>query len=137
MKTGVIEDGKWSQTLEGAPQGAPASPLLLLANVYLHYVFDLWAREHQSDARRFLADLRERFAKFRLELHGSKTRLTEFGRHAARRRKARGLGKPETFDFLCFMHICGKTRDGRFGLSRVTISKQMRAKLTLLFAAYG
>ena len=151
LKAGVIEDGKWSQTPEGAPQGASASPLM--ANVYLHYVFDLWAKwwrkrhahgdviivrfaddfiagfEHQADAQRFLADLRERFAKFGLDLHEGKTRLIEFGRHAARRRKARGLGKPETFDFLGFTHICGKTRDGRFGLRRVTISKRMRAKL--------
>jgi RNA-directed DNA polymerase len=151
LRAGVIEDGKWSQTLEGAPQGASASPLL--ANVYLHYVFDLWARwwrsryahgdvvivrfaddfivgfQHQGDAQRFLADLRERFAKFGLELHGQKTRLIEFGRHAARRREARGLGKPETFDFLGFTHICGKTRNGRFGLRRVTITKRMRAKL--------
>jgi Reverse transcriptase (RNA-dependent DNA polymerase) len=124
-----------------------------MANVYLQYVFDLWAKwwrkrhahgdviivrfaddfiagfEHQADAQRFLADLRERFAKFGLDLHEGKTRLIEFGRHAARRRKARGLGKPETFDFLGFTHICGKTRDGRFGLRRVTISKRMRAKL--------
>ena len=124
-----------------------------MANVYLHYVFDLWADwwrkryahgdvifvrfaddfiagfEHQADAQRFLADLRERFAKFGLDLHEGKTRLIEFGRHAARRRKARGLGKPETFDFLGFTHICGKTRDGRFGLRRVTISKRMRTKL--------
>src|SRR5208282_1301430 len=123
--------------------GGVTSPLL--ANVYLHYVFDLWARhwrnrqahgdviivrvaddfiagfEHQADAQRYLADLRERFAKFGLDLHEGKTRLIEFGRHAARRRKARGLGKPETFDFLGFTHICGKTRDGRFGLRRVTI----------------
>jgi RNA-directed DNA polymerase len=151
LKAGVIENGNWSQTLEGAPQGASASPLL--ANVYLHYVLDLWADwwrkryahgdviivrfaddfiagfEHQGDAERFLADLRERFAKFALELHPGKTRLIEFGRHAARRRKARRLGKPETFDFLGFTHICGKTRDGRFGLRRVTISKRMRAKL--------
>ena len=151
LKAGVIEDGKWSQTPEGAPQGASASPLMAI--VYLHYVFDLWADwwrkryahgdvifvrfaddfiagfEHQADAQRFLADLRERFAKFGLDLHEGKTRLIEFGRHAARRRKARGLGKPETFDFLGFTHICGKTRDGRFGLRRVTISKRMRAKL--------
>jgi RNA-directed DNA polymerase len=124
-----------------------------MANVYLHYVLDLWAKwwrsryahgdvifvrfaddfiagfEHHADAQRFLADLRERFAKFGLDLHEGKTRLIEFGRHAARRRKARGLGKPETFDFLGFTHICGKTRDGRFGLRRVTISKRMRAKL--------
>jgi hypothetical protein len=124
-----------------------------MANVYLHYVLDLWAKwwrsryahgdmivvrfaddfiagfEHQGDAERFLADLRERFAKSALELHPGKTRLIEFGRHAARRRKARGLGKPETFDFLGFTHICGKTRVGRFGLRRVTVSKRMRAKL--------
>jgi hypothetical protein len=85
--------------------------------------------EHQADAQRFLADLRERFARFGLDLHQGKTRLIEFGRHAVRRRKARGLGKPETFDFLGFTHICGKTRDGRFGLRRVTISKRIRAKL--------
>jgi RNA-directed DNA polymerase len=151
LKAGVIENGNWSQTLEGTPQGASASPLM--ANVYLHYVLGLWAKwwrsryahgdmiivrfaddfiagfEHQGDAERFLADLRERFAKFALELHPGKTRLIEFGRHAARRRKARGLGKPETFDFLGFTHICGKTRDGRFGLRRVTVSKRMRAKL--------
>jgi group II intron reverse transcriptase/maturase len=151
LKAGVIENGNWSQTLEGAPQGASASPLL--ANVYLHYVLDLWARwwrsryahgdmiivrfaddfiagfEHQHDAERFLADLRERLAKFALELHPGKTRLIEFGRHAARQRKARRVDKPETFDFLGFTHICGRTRDGRFGLRRVTISKRMRGKL--------
>jgi RNA-directed DNA polymerase len=124
-----------------------------MANVYLHYVFDLWANwwrrrhahgdviivrfaddfvvgfEQQADAQRFLADLRERFAKFNLELHPDKTRLIEFGRHAARRRSARGLGRPETFDFLGFTHFCGKTRNGRFWLRRITISKRMRAKL--------
>jgi RNA-directed DNA polymerase len=151
LSAGVIENGEWSQTVEGAPQGASASPLL--ANVYLHHVFDLWARwwrrrcahgdviivrfaddfvagfEHQEDAQRFLADLRERFAKFGLELHPDKTRLIEFGRHAARARAARGVGKPETFDFLGFTHLCGKTRTGRFWLRRITISKRMRAKL--------
>jgi RNA-directed DNA polymerase len=151
LSAGVIENGEWSQTLEGAPQGASASPLL--ANVYLHYVFDLWAQwwrrrhtrgdvivvrfaddfvagfEYQEDARRFLADLRERFAKFGLELHPDKTRLIEFGRHAAQARRARGVGKPETFDFLGFTHICGKTKTGRFWLKRTTISKRMRAKL--------
>jgi group II intron reverse transcriptase/maturase len=151
LKAGVIENGTWSQTVEGAPQGASASPLL--ANVYLHYVLDLWAKwwrsryahgdmiivrfaddfivgfEYQDDAQRFLTDLRERFAKFGLELHDGKTRLIEFGRHATRRRKACGLGKPETFDFLGFTHLCGKTRDGRFGLRRITISKRMRTKL--------
>jgi RNA-directed DNA polymerase len=151
LAAGVVEDGKWSETVEGAPQGASVSPLL--ANVYLHYVFDLWAHwwrrryargdviivrfaddftvgfEYQEDAQRFLHDLRERFAKFRLELHPDKTRLIEFGRYAAERRRARGLGKPETFDFLGFTHICGRMRDGRFWVRRITISKRMRAKL--------
>ena len=117
-----------------APQGASASPLL--ANIYLHYVLDRWVRqwrrrhahgdviitrfaddfvagfEHQADAQRFLADLRERFAKFGLELHPDKTRLIEFGRYAGRNRQKRGEGKPETFDFLGFTHICGKTKNG-------------------------
>ena len=125
----------------------------MLANVYLHYVFDRWARQwrrrhargdmivsrfaddfvvgfqHLSDARRFLDELRARFAKFNLELHPDKTRLIQFGRFAARNRKERGLPKPETFDFLGFTHICGKTKDGRFWLRRVTIKKRMRAKL--------
>jgi hypothetical protein len=151
LAAGVIEDGNWSQTAQGAPQGASVSPLL--ANVYLHYVFDLWSQwwrsrhargdmiivrfaedftagfEYEEDARRFLAELRERFAKFGLELHPDKTRLIEFGRHAAWRRRRQGLGKPETFDFLGFTHICGKTRKGRFWLRRVTIAKRMRAKL--------
>jgi RNA-directed DNA polymerase len=85
--------------------------------------------EHRDDAERFLRDLRERFAKFALELHPEKTRLIEFGRHAARNRRARGLGKPETFGFLGFTHIGAKTRSGRFTLKRVTDSKRMRAKL--------
>lgn len=151
LAAGVIEDGEWSPTQQGAPQGASVSPLL--ANVYLHYVFDLWARwwrsrhahgeviivrfaddfivgfEHEQDAQRFLTELRERLAKFGLDLHPDKTRLIEFGRHAAQRRAARGWGKPETFDFLGFTHLCGKTRKGHFWLRRVTISKRMRAKL--------
>jgi len=151
VTAGVIEDGKWTASTVGAPQGASASPLL--ANVYLHYVFDRWARqwrtrhahgdmvivrfaddfvagfEHQADAQQFLADLRERFAKFGLELHPDKTRLIEFGRHAARDRKKRGDRKPETFAFLGFTHICGKTKNGRFWIKRITISKRMRAKL--------
>jgi group II intron reverse transcriptase/maturase len=151
LAAGVIEDGEWSQTLEGSPQGASASPLL--ANVYLHYVFDVWADywrrrnahgdviivrfaddfivgfEYEEDARQFLVELRERLAGFGLELHPDKTRLIEFGRHAARRRAARGLGKPETFDFLGFTHICAKSRSGWFWLRRITISKRMRAKL--------
>lgn len=151
VSAGVIEDGTWTADEQGAPQGASASPLL--ANVYLHYVLDLWARqwrsrdargdmvfvrfagdfvagfEHQADAQRFLSDLRERFAKFCLELHPDKTRLIEFGRHAAPRRAARGVGEPETFDFLGFAHICGKTKSGRFWVKRKTIAKRMRAKL--------
>ena len=151
LAAGVVEDGEWSATEEGSPQGASVSPLL--ANVYLHYVLDLWADwwrrrhahgdviivrwaddfivgfEQEQDARRFLDELRERFARFGLELHPDKTRLIEFGRHAARDRAARGLGKPETFDFLGFTHICAKSKTGRFWLKRVTISKRLRAKL--------
>jgi RNA-directed DNA polymerase len=151
LAAGVIEDGEWSETTEGSPQGASVSPLL--ANVYLHYVFDRWVRQwrrrhargdmivtrfaddfvvgfqYLGDAKRFLGDLRERFAKFNLELHPDKTRLIEFGRFAAKNRKERGLPKPETFDFLGFTHVCGKTRDGRFWLRRITIKKRLRAKL--------
>jgi len=151
LKAGVIEDGIWSQTPEGTPQGASVSTFL--ANVYLHHVFDQWAHqwrtrhargeviivrfaddavvgfEHQDDAERFWADLRARLAEFCLELNAEKTRLIEFGRFAARNRKARGLGKPETFSFLGFTHICARTRNDRFKLKRVTDSKRMRAKL--------
>jgi len=151
LAAGVIEDGKWSETLAGSPQGASVSPLL--ANVYLHYVFDLWADwwrhrrahgdviivrfaddvtvgfEYEQDAQRFLSDLHERFAGFGLQLHPDKTRLIEFGRHAARNRAARGQSKPETFDFLGFTHICARSKNGRFWLKRITISKRMRAKL--------
>ena len=151
LRAGVIEDGEWSKTEEGTAQGASASPML--ANVYLHYVFDLWADqwrrrnahgevifvrfaddyvagfEHRGDAERFLADLRERFAKFALELHPEKTRLIEFGRFAARDRERRGLRKPETFEFLGFTHVCAKSKTGWFKLKRVTSKKKMRAKL--------
>src|SRR6478609_7683005 len=154
LAAGVVEDGNWSETNEGSPQGASASPLL--ANVYLHYVFDLWVRhwrnrsargdvivtrfaddfvvgfQYLDDARQFLSELRERFAKFNLELHPGKTRLIEFGRFAAQNRRERGLGKPETFDFLGFTHLCGKTRNGRFWLRRITIKKRMAAKLKQL-----
>jgi len=151
LKAGVIEDGEWSETVEGTAQGASVSPLL--ANVYLHYVFDLWADqwrrrhahgdviitrfaddyivgfEHQSDAQRFLDDLRCRLAEFSLELAPEKTRLIEFGRFAVQRRAERGLGKPETFQFLGFTHICAKTKKGRFMLKRITNAKRMRSKL--------
>jgi len=155
MAAGVIEEGSWTAFDEGVPQGASASPLL--ANIYAHYVFDLWAHqwrrrhahgdvvivrfaddgvvafEHREDAERFWADLRDRLATFGLELNAEKTRLIEFGRHAARNREARGLGKPETFQFLGFTHICGKTRKtGRFKLKRITDRKRVRAKLHLL-----
>jgi group II intron reverse transcriptase/maturase len=151
LAAGVIEEGQWSACEEGSPQGASVSPLL--ANVYLHYVFDLWAdwwRRHRADgdviivrfaddvtvgfqyeedARRFLDELRDRFAQFGLELHPDKTRLIEFGRRAAIDRRRRGLGKPETFDFLGFTHICARSRAGRFWVRRITIKKRMRAKL--------
>ena len=85
--------------------------------------------EYREDAERFLAGLRGRFAKFGLELHPGKTRLIEFGRFAARDRAARGLGKPETFDFLGLTHICARSKSGRFWVKRITVSKRMRAKL--------
>jgi RNA-directed DNA polymerase len=155
LAAGVIEEGTWTAFEEGVPQGASASPLL--ANVYLHYVFDLWAHqwrtrrargdvvivrfaddfvvgfEHRDDAERFWIDLRERLAQFSLELNAEKTRLIEFGRFAAGNRKARGLGKPETFQFLGFTHVCAKTRkSGRFKLKRITDSKRVPAKLHAL-----
>jgi RNA-directed DNA polymerase len=152
LRAGVVEDGVWSETAEGTPQGASISTLL--ANVYLHYVFDLWVRQwrqrhargdmvvvrfaddivlgfqHRDDAERFWGDLRERFAQFNLELNDDKTRLIEFGRFAARNREAQGLRKPGTFEFLGFTHMCAKDRGGRFKLKRVTSKKRMRAKLS-------
>jgi RNA-directed DNA polymerase len=151
LRAGVIQDGEWSATEDGTAQGASIPPLL--SNVYLHYVFDLWAaqwrRRHacgemiivrfaddyvagfqfREDAERFLADLRDRFAQFSLELHPDKTRLIEFGWTAARDRARRGERRPETFDFLGFTHQCAKNRKGRFMLRRVTSKKKMRAKL--------
>jgi group II intron reverse transcriptase/maturase len=150
LNAGVTEDGQWSDSGEGTMQGGSLSPLL--ANVYLHYVLDLWAEwwrkahargnviivrfaddfitgfQYQDDAERFLGELRGRLAEFALELHPDKTRLVEFGPHAARNRKARGEGKPETFTFLGFRHIARMTR-GRFWVQRVTDKKKMTAKL--------
>jgi RNA-directed DNA polymerase len=150
LNAGVIEDGTWSDSGEGTPQGGSLSPLL--ANVYLHYVLDLWADwwrktqargnviitrfaddfivgfQYQDDAERFLGELRGRLAKFSLELHPDKTRLIEFGPYAAWNRAARGEGKPETFTFLGFRHIARMTR-GRFWIQRTTDKKKMTVKL--------
>jgi len=151
LKAGVLEEGSWSVSETGTPQGAVVSPLL--ANVYLHYVFDLWAKqwrgreatgnviivryaddivvgfEHEADARRFWDAMRTRFERFGLELHGEKTRLLEFGRYAAVRRQRRGLGRPETFTFLGFSFICGTSRRGALQLQRRTRRDRMRARL--------
>ncbi len=151
LRAGVSEDGEWSRTTAGTPQGAVISPLA--ANLFLHYVLDLWVRQwrdrqargeviivryaddfvmgfqYQGDAERCLQALRARFAQFGLELHPEKTRLIEFGRFAAERRAKRGEGKPETFNFLGFTHICGKTRKGAFTIHRHSIAKRLRAKL--------
>jgi RNA-directed DNA polymerase len=151
LKAGILEDGVLTVSDRGTGQGSVASPLL--ANIYLHYVFDLWAErwrrreatgdmvitryaddlvigfQHDGDARRFLDAMRVRFEEFALSLHPDKTRLIEFGRHAAVRRDRRGLGKPETFNFLGFTFICGRTRRGSFLIKRKTRSDRMRAKL--------
>lgn len=152
LRAGVSEDGQWSKTEVGTPQGAVISPLL--ANIYLHYVLDLWVQmwrrshargevyivrfaddfvmgfQYQSDAQRFQTELTQRLTKFGLELHETKTRLIEFGRFAAANRKERGEGRPETFDFLGFTHFCAKTRsNGRFTVRRKTIAKKLRTKL--------
>ena len=151
LRAGVLEEGKLTVSEEGTPQGGSASPLL--ANIYLHYVFDLWAEawrqkiargdilavrfaddavlgfQDKTEAERFWSELKERMKKFDLELHPEKTRLLEFGRYAAERRQRRGEGRPETFNFLGLTHICGKTRNGRFTVLRQTIRTRMLAKL--------
>jgi len=151
LQAGVSEEGQWSETKVGTPQGAVISPLL--ANIYLHYVFDLWVQawrdkvasgdliavryaddlvvgfQHRADAERFRNEFGERLGKFGLELHLEKTRLIEFGRFAENNRKRRDEGKPETFTFLGFTHYCGKTRDGIFTVWRRTAGKRLRAKL--------
>lgn len=151
LAAGVLLDGEWTRSTEGSPQGATISPLT--ANVFLHYVFDLWAQQWrkrhahgdmvvvryaddfvvgfqtEADARQFLADLRERFARFGLELHPDKTRVLRFGKSAAAQRRERGEGKPETFDFLGFTHACGRAKGGAFVLVRRTAARRMRAKL--------
>jgi RNA-directed DNA polymerase len=157
LKAGVSEDGQWSETNRGTPQGAVASPLI--ANVYLHYLFDLWADvwrrkaakgdviivryaddlvlgfQQRADAVRFLEEFKERLAKFGLELHPDKTRLIEFGRYAARDRKQRGEGKPETFNFLGFTHYCGQRHKAKtFTVWRITAKKRMVAKLKAIKA---
>jgi len=151
LRAGVLEEEKLTVSEEGTPQGGSASPLL--ANIFLHYAYDLWAEawhrkiargdilmvrladdivvgfQEKAEAERFWNELKERMKKFDLELHPEKTRLLEFGRYAAERRRKRGEGKPETFNFLGFMHIGGKSRKGRFLVIRQTIRKRMQAKL--------
>lgn len=151
LKAGVLENGEWTRREEGVPQGGSVSPVL--ANLYLHYVFDLWVQEwrkrrargevivvryaddfivgfeSRSDAERFLGELRERLARFNLELHPKKTRLIEFGRFAEQNRRERGLPKPETFNFLGLTHICGRGKNGRFTVLRRTMRERMQAKL--------
>lgn len=147
----MLEEGKITESELGTVQGGSISPLL--ANIYLHYVFDLWVQQwrkkrargeviavrfaddfivgfqHRHEAEKFLEELKLRFSKFGLELHSEKTRLIEFGRFASENRKRRGEGKPETFNFLGFTHICGTTSKGKFTVVRHTMRKKWQAKL--------
>jgi group II intron reverse transcriptase/maturase len=151
LDAGVMEEGEWKDTEMGTPQGSVISPML--ANIYLHYVFDLWVDawrkkcaqgdvvvvryaddsvlgfQYRTDMVRFLTEFRERLGKFGLELNPDKTRRIEFGRFAELNRTQKGEGKPETFDFLGFTHISGKDRNGNFVVKRKTVGKRMRAKL--------
>lgn len=151
LNAGVLEDGVRKWKAEGTPQGGSISPLL--ANIYLHYAFDLWADhwrkthasgevimvryaddivvgfQYRADGRRFKEAMRERLQKFELELHTEKTRLLEFGRFATENAKRRGEGKPKTFDFLGFRHICDRTTKGHFTVLRETIPERMQRKL--------
>jgi RNA-directed DNA polymerase len=151
LAAGVLEDGTWTRSETGTEQGGSISPLL--ANLYLHHVFDVWAQrwrkteaqgevivvrylddfvvgfQVRTDAERFLEALRERLGQYGLSLHSDKTRLLEFGRHAAQNRRGRGQGKPETFHFLGFVHSCARTRKGGFTVRRHTIGTRLRAKL--------
>ncbi len=154
LRAGVLEDGNWTPSEDGTPQGNLISPVL--ANIYLHYAFDQWAQqwrkqkargdmiivryaddivagfEHRAEAEQFKEELAERLKKFNLELQDDKTRLIEFGRHAAKDRATRGESKPETFNFLGFCHICSKRRNGQFCVLRQTMKKRMQAKLKSL-----
>ena len=155
LNAGVMEDGEWKDDLQGTPQGAVVSPIL--ANVYLHYVLDLWFQkkwrarkatgdtiivryaddfvagcQRKEDAEQFLRDLKERLGQFALDLHPDKTRLIEFGRFALVDRRARGERRPETFDFLGFTHYCKKKRNGKFGLGRKPIAKRVTRTLKRL-----
>jgi RNA-directed DNA polymerase len=156
LKAGVSEEGTWSESKAGTPQGAVISPLL--ANVYLHYVFDLWVEawrrkvasgevvvvryaddlvvgfEQRKDAERFLREFQERLAQFALQLHPEKTRLIEFGRYAQANRQRRGEGKAETFTFLGFTHYCATNAQGHFFIRRKTLPQRMRATLQVIKA---